>query len=87
MSRGNFTNGSLVLRIWRFDGSSELTAKFQYLSDAVLFCEAKVAQEAERGANKDRSWFYLAVCEDECKAQAFDVKEAKQVDFGKAGAR
>ncbi|MBD9456018.1 hypothetical protein IB244_31650 [Rhizobium sp. RHZ02] len=67
----NFTNGALVMMIWRFDGSSEIVAKFQYMRDAKMFCEAKIADDAQRGANKDGSWFYLAVCESECEAQAY----------------
>lgn len=77
MSNGNFTNGSLVLRLWRFGGSSEVVGKFQYWGDAVRFCKASLADDAARGANKDRSWFYLAVCDYECKAQAFDPIDEK----------
>lgn len=76
MSNGNFSSGALVLRIWRFDGSSELIAKFQYWGDALVFAGAMFDRDKANGSNKDRSWFYLAVCEYECKAQAFDVKEA-----------
>lgn len=75
MANGNFTNGSLVMRVWRFDGSGEILAKFQYFDSAELFCRAQIEQDKERGANKERNWFYLAVCDYECKFRAFDVKE------------
>lgn len=77
MSNGNFTNGSLVMRIWRYDGSNDVLAKFQYFSDAELFCKTMLDRDKENGANKDNSWFYLAVCDYECKAKAFGTKEAK----------
>lgn len=66
MSR-NFTNGSLVLRVWRFDGGSELLGKFQYFSDAKMFAAAKMASEADR----TKDYFFLAVCDYECEAVAF----------------
>lgn len=75
MSNGNFTNGSLAMRVWRFDGTGEVLAKFQYFSDAELYCNARMADDKERGANKDRAFFYLAVCDYECKFRAFDTKE------------
>lgn len=70
MSNGNFTNGSLVMRVWRFDGGGEILAKFQYFGDAVSFAEMKLEQDKEREANKDCSYFYMAVCDYECKTQA-----------------
>lgn len=70
MNNGNFTNGSLVMRIWRFDGGVELLGKFQYFQDAVNFGEMKLKHDEERGANKDFSYFFLAVCDSECEAQA-----------------
>jgi hypothetical protein len=70
MSNGNFTNGSLVMRIWRFDGGVEMMAKFQYFSDAVAFGEMLLTRDKERGANENCSYFYMAVCDYEGKAQA-----------------
>lgn len=67
----NFTNGSLVMRLWRFDGTGEVVAKTQYWDHAKVFAEAMVAQDRERGANKDGQWFYLAVCDSECEVKAF----------------
>lgn len=75
MSNGNFTNGSMVMKIWRFDGTSEIIAKFQYLSDAEFFAQKKLEADQSDGRNTDRSWFYLVICDYECKAKAFDVKE------------
>ena len=71
MSTGNFTNGSLVFRIWRLDGSCDLLAKFQYRSDAELFAQLCVDKNTANGVNKDGSYFYLAVCESEIFAKAF----------------
>lgn len=70
MSNGNFPNGSLLMRIWRFDGQAEILAKFQYFEDAAAFGKAK--SEKEPGQHND--FFYLAVCDDQCKAQGFGVK-------------
>ncbi|CDM57644.1 hypothetical protein LPB79_13040 [Rhizobium sp. T136] len=73
----NFTSGALVMMIWRFDGSSELIAKFQYMRDAQMFCEAKLADDENRGANKEGGWFYLAVCESDCEARAYSKAAEK----------
>lgn len=67
----NFLNGSLVLRCWRFDGSSELLGKFAYFDDAKEFAKFKVKRDAERGVNDDDRWFYLAICESENASQAY----------------
>ena len=75
MNNGNFTNGTLVMRVWRFDGSGEILAKFQYFNSAELFCRAQIEWDKENGANKERQFFYLAVCDYECKFRAFDVKD------------
>jgi hypothetical protein len=69
----NFTNGSLVLRVWRFDGESELIAKFAYYDHAKSFAESMFNQDTERKADLS-SYFYLAVCEYECEAKAFGTK-------------
>jgi hypothetical protein len=77
MSYSNFTNGTLVFRVWRFDGGTEILAKTQYWDQAALLCEALLARDTERKANSDQSYFYLAVCENEVKAQAFGAKIEK----------
>ncbi|RWK39284.1 hypothetical protein [Mesorhizobium sp.] len=77
MSYSNFTNGSLVFRIWRFDGGTEVLAKTQYWDQATLLCEALLKRDKDRGSNSDQSYFYLAVCENEVKAQAFGAKVEK----------
>lgn len=67
---GNFTNGSLVMRVWRFDGAADLLAKFQNWGDAATFAKLKAA--SDEANNKD--YFYLAVCDNECKTQGFGVR-------------
>jgi hypothetical protein len=67
----NFHNGALVMRIWRFDGGSELLAKFAYYDHAKEFARLMVKRDEERGANVDDRWFFLAVCEAENQSQAF----------------
>lgn len=74
-SYSNFLNGALLMRVWRFDGSAELLAKFQYYSDAKAFGQLMTDRDKERGANDDGSYFYLAVCETECSVQAFLAPE------------
>jgi hypothetical protein len=69
MSNGNFTNGSLVMRVWQFDGCSELLAKFQYFGDAQDFAKTMAAKAY--GSDNENKYFYLAVCDYECKTQAF----------------
>lgn len=66
MAGSNFTNGSLVMRIWRFDGSGDMIAEFQYFSDALSFAKAS-AEKLSSGQDV----FYLAVCDDENKFQCF----------------
>lgn len=66
MAGSNFPNGSLVMRIWRFDGSGEMLAKFQYFSDALSFAKAN----AEK-ISGDQDYFYLAICDHENKFQCF----------------
>ena len=68
MSR-NFTNGSLVMRLWNFDGTGEVIAKFQYFGDAKDFAAMKARADAEQ--EKCDDWFYVAVCDDQCDMQAF----------------
>ncbi len=70
-SYSNFVSGALVMRVWRFDGSAELLAKFQYYSDAKDFAQSRVDHDKQRGGNPDGRYFYLAVCEAECSVQAF----------------
>ena len=62
----NFTNGSLVMRVWNFDGSGEMIAKFQYFSDAKKFAEMQAAATPD-----DCNYFYLAVCDSECDFKAY----------------
>lgn len=79
-SYSNFTSGALLMRVWRFDGSAELLAKFQYYGDAKDFGQMLVNKDRERGSNSDGSYFYLAVCESECSAQAFfDTETVKPI--------
>lgn len=66
MSGSNFPNGSLVMRIWRFDGNGELLAKFQYFGDARDFADTKARNE-----RADIDVFYLAVCDHENSFQCF----------------
>lgn len=67
----NFTNGSLVFRLWSFDGSGETVAKFQYFSDAKTFAEAKASEDREKQPDHAKGYFYLAVCEAENEMKAF----------------
>lgn len=73
MSGKNFTNGSLVMRVWRFDGSVELIGKFQYFDDAKAFAHMALERDVTRKADLSQ-WFYLAVCDNECEAQAYGIK-------------
>lgn len=66
MAGSNFPNGSLVMRIWRFDGSGDMIAKFQYFSDALSFAEAAAKKIAG-----DQDYFYLAVCDHENAFKCF----------------
>jgi hypothetical protein len=75
MSYSNFTNGSLVFRIWRFDGGCEILAKFQYRVGAEMFAEAICRDDEARGSNKGGQYFYIAVCENEAWAKAFGAKK------------
>lgn len=73
----NFTNGSLVFRIWRSDGGGEVIggeviAKFAYMTDAKLFAESYVKR-----ADRSDDWFLLAVCEYECDVQTFTPSKAE----------
>ena len=79
-SYSNFTNGALLMRLWRFDGSGDVVAKTQYFDDAVVMGEALIARDRDRGSNKDGKWFYLAVCESQCEVKAiFDSDLIKPV--------
>lgn len=73
MAGSNFPNGSLVMRIWRFDGTGEMLAKFQYFSDALSFAK----WSAER-ASADQDIFYLAICDHENKFQCFFPQKKAQ---------
>lgn len=74
MSNGNFTNGSLVLRLWRFDGGTEMMGKFAYYDDAKLFAKILMDRDLERSDGTPKAYFYLAVCDYECSAKAFGAK-------------
>jgi hypothetical protein len=69
----NFTNGSLVLRVWRFDGGTEVMAKFQYYGMAKAWCAS---------LPYDASYFHIAVCDHENEARAFGIKEAALATAG-----
>ena len=62
----NFTNGALVFKIWRGDGSGEVLAKFQYMQDAKRWAEFYT-----QNADKSNSWFLTAVCESECEVATY----------------
>ena len=68
----NFVNGSLVFRVWKFDGGAEMLAKFQYWRDATSFCLSKV-EDDRRDSDSDPRFFYLAVCEYSNEAKAFYI--------------
>lgn len=70
MSTGNFPNGSLVMRVWRFDGGVDLLAKFQYWDHAVKFARA----QSEQDSSCPTDTFFIALCDYECRAQAFGTK-------------
>lgn len=76
----NFTNGALVFRIWRFDGSGEVIAKFQYMSDAEAFAQGKATEDAGRRPVDAAQWFYLVACESECRVKAFEPIKQKRED-------
>lgn len=66
MAGSNFPNGSLVMRIWQFDGSGEMVAKCQYFNDALTFCELLAKK-----IGAEQPYFYLAVCDEENKFKCF----------------
>ena len=71
----NFTNGSLVLRVWRFDGGCEMLAKFQYFTDAVAWA---------RGREWHNDFFHIAVCEHENECRAFGIQKPEVADGGES---
>jgi hypothetical protein len=76
----NFTNGALVMRVWKFDGNTELLAKFQYWDQAEMFAQAMLDRDLQRRNETDKiplGYFYLSVCENECRVRAFGAKEEK----------
>ena len=77
MTYSNFSNGALVMRVWKFDGDTELLAKFQYLDMAEMFAEQMLERDKFRNNRKSLDYFYLAVCENECRARAFGTNEEK----------
>lgn len=82
MTYSNFTNGALVMRVWKFDGETELLAKFQYWDQAEMFAQAMLDRDLQRQADArdvktPLGYFYLSVCENECRARAFGTKEKK----------
>lgn len=80
MSYSSFTNGALVMRVWKFDGDTELLSKHQYMDHAEMFAKQMFERDAQRkvesgGGGLD--YFYIAVCENECRAKAFGTKVEK----------
>ena len=67
----NFTNGSLVFRVWGFDGGGEIIAKFQYYPDARAFAEMLATNDREHRPEDSKKWFYLAVCDNENDMRAY----------------
>lgn len=62
----NFTNGALVFKIWRSDGSGEVIAKFQYMLHAKDWAKFYTSN-----ADKSNDWFLTVVCESECEVQTY----------------
>ena len=73
----NFTNGALVFRVWNFDGSGEIIAKFQYFPDAKSFAEMLAKSDREKRPDSS-GWFYLAVCEAENEMKSYWPFEPKK---------
>jgi hypothetical protein len=78
----NFTNGALVMRVWKFDGDTELLAKFQYWDQAEMFAQSMLDRDLIRrdetdSAKKPLGYFYISICENECRVRAFGTKEEK----------
>lgn len=78
----NFTNGALVFRVWHFDGSGELLAKFQYAHHAESFAQAMASDDQQKRPGDASKYFYLAACEAECSVKSFwpvprDPKDAR----------
>ena len=67
----NFTNGALVFRLWTFDGSGEIIAKFQYFSHAKGFARKMAEDDRVTKPGSAKEYFYLAVCESENETSAF----------------
>lgn len=68
----NFTNGSLVFRMWK-DGSGEVLAKFQY------FSMAKDWAKSEANRPDGNGMYYVAVCDAENKFQAYQTLWTKTI--------
>lgn len=80
MTYSNFTNGAIVLRVWKFDGDCELLAKFQYWDQAEMFAQAMLSRDLQRrnetdATQKPLEFFYLSIFENECRVRAFGTKE------------
>lgn len=73
----NFTNGSLVFLLWKFDGSGGVVGKFQYRCDAEAFAGMKCADDAAKRPTDASKWFYLVVCEAENFAKSFEPIKSK----------
>ncbi len=71
MSSNNFTNGALVFRIWQFDGTGELLAKFQYRGHAEAFAQSMASDDQQKRPGEASKYFYLAACENECSVKSF----------------
>lgn len=64
----DFTNGTIVAKVWRFDGGSDMVAKFQNFADACAW--AKLFPYST-------DWFYVAVCSSDPQVRAFGVNEPR----------
>jgi hypothetical protein len=67
-NNGNFHNGALVFRVWK-DGSGEIIAKFQYLTDAERY-----ADQRAKGDDGTSAVAFVAVCEFNCYMRSYKVK-------------
>lgn len=80
MTYSNFTNGAVVFRLWKFDGDTEVISKHAYMDHAEMFAKQMLDRDAQRKAENgggEMGYFYIAVCENECRAKAFGTKVEK----------
>lgn len=67
MSNGNFTNGSVVFRVWS-DGSGDIIAKFQYMPDAQRYAEQRASEDDGTSAAA-----FIAFCDFDCDMRSYRV--------------